>query len=201
MSRALKANVVAVLALLVGVASVQVTTASPIKNWTSNEYVTYTDLNNALNHLHANLGHAHGPIITSADISGSAGITATQTAFPNALKLVANGTWNINPDGGTAYVPMNFSGTFAVTVTKLSTTGYTISGPSGSGNNSDGGTQVFTIIQTGHGASTPVICNPDFPVNFNGPLNVQYACTDVATPATKLNPSQVNLVIYDNRVN
>lgn len=57
----------------------------PIKNWSAGEYITAADLNAALNHLHTNLGHGHGPVIINADISGSAAIAHSKMASPGLL--------------------------------------------------------------------------------------------------------------------
>jgi hypothetical protein len=60
-------------------------TAGTIKVWSSGEYITATDLNAALAHLHVSVGHGHGPVIINSDVSGSAAIAHTKLATPALL--------------------------------------------------------------------------------------------------------------------
>lgn len=64
-------------AALVAIAAV----AGPIKVWSNGEILSSSDLNAALSHLHASVGHGHGPVIVNADISASAGIAQSKIAF------------------------------------------------------------------------------------------------------------------------
>lgn len=74
------------LAALLAVALVATPALSgSIKVWSNGEYITATDLNAALAHLHANLGHGHGAIIVNSDVSASAGIAHTKMATPALL--------------------------------------------------------------------------------------------------------------------
>lgn len=204
-----------ILAFVLGFAIVSVVTvASPIKNWTTNEYVTYSDLNAALNHLHASAGHGHGPVITAADISSSAGIRPEQTTFGSSLSrnLVHTGTWKINPDAGVDYIPVNYSGTLSVAVSK-STDGYAVTGATSSGTNVDGGSAIYTVISqaigTGYsyaGVDTAryVLCwnNTNTPT-FASPLAINYRCQDIAvayTTPTPVSPQYVTVEVYNNKV-
>lgn len=183
--------------------------ASPIKNWTSGEYVTYTDLNAVLNHLHANLGHGHGPIITAADISPSAAIRPEQTTFGSNINktLVASGTWKINPDGGTYYLPVNYAGSLALTVVKVSTTGFGFTGVAASDLLSDGGTQIYTVFYqaVGFDIADSLLCVGQGSVlTLNPPLNMATDCydlTDATWPMSMKNPSGVSVQVYSNAVN
>jgi hypothetical protein len=56
--------------------------AGAIHSWSTGEYITSTDLNAALGHLHANLGHGHGPILINSDISTGAAIAHSKLATP-----------------------------------------------------------------------------------------------------------------------
>lgn len=56
-----------------------------IKTWANGEYITASDLNAALAHLHTNLGHGHGAVVVNADISANAGIAHTKMATPALL--------------------------------------------------------------------------------------------------------------------
>lgn len=62
--------------------------AGPIKSWAAGEYITAADLNTALVHLHTNLGHGHGSVITNADINGSASISHSKMATPGLLPKI-----------------------------------------------------------------------------------------------------------------
>lgn len=59
--------------------------SSPIHTWTAGEYITQTDLNAALTHLHNSVGHGHGPILVNADVSASAAIAHSKLATPALL--------------------------------------------------------------------------------------------------------------------
>lgn len=59
--------------------------SGPIHTWVAGEYITYTDLNANLQHLHNNLGHGHGPVLVNADINTSAAIAHTKMATPALL--------------------------------------------------------------------------------------------------------------------
>lgn len=56
-----------------------------IKVWSNGEYITASDLNAALAHLHANLGHGHGAVIVNTDVSASAAIAHSKMATPALL--------------------------------------------------------------------------------------------------------------------
>lgn len=183
--------------------------ASPIKNWTSNEYVTASDLNANFNHLHANLGHGHGPIITAADISSSAGIRPEQTTFGASINrsLVHVGTYIENPDGGTAYMPINWTGTLAVTVTKIGTSGFEIDGAAAAGALSDGGVGIYTVFYrpVNFAIADSVLCSDQGAPGqtFGSPLHVAVDCydlTDATWPMSNIDPSGVAIEIYSNKV-
>lgn len=182
--------------------------ASPIKNWTSGEYVTYTDLNAVLNHLHANLGHGHGPIITAADISPSAAIRPEQTTFGSNINrsMVYTGTWVINPDGGTAYLPVNQSGSLAVTVSKQSTYGVRLDAAAASGALADGGTMIYTVIF--NNAGIDAFDGTCFPMtggtNLASPLSFVLTCKSMGGPTwplTSVNPTDISFAVYSNATN
>ncbi len=185
--------------------------ASPIKNWTSNEYVTYTDLNNNFNHLHANLGHGHGPIITANDISSNAQIRPEQTTFGPSLTtsrgLVYVGTHIINPDGGTLYNKLNYAGTLSVDVYR-SASGYTVSAGAGSGALQDAGTMIYSIftqqLDLGLTASNLTMCFPAYASTvLASPLTYSAICQTVAsfsTVAVNAPPPAVSVQIYSNKV-
>ena len=177
--------------------------AGPIKNWTTGEYVTYTDLNATLNHLHSNLGHGHGPIITSADISPSANIRPEQTTFGASINksLVFVGTFRRNPDGGTAYVPTNTSGTLAVSVNG-NVNGFVISGAASSGFLSDGGTDKYTVFYTTVGGDAgTILCVPISDPTLSSPLSLATYCDGVfgTTPVGGLVPPGVSVQVFDNK--
>ena len=56
--------------------------AGPVKVWDSGESITSADLNATISHLHANLGHGHGPVIVNADVATSAAISHSKLATP-----------------------------------------------------------------------------------------------------------------------
>ncbi len=189
--------------------------ASPIKNWTSNEQISYYDLNNNFNHLHANLGHGHGPIITANDIASNAGIRPEQTTFglSSNRSQVFEGTFKINPDAGLAYLPINYNGTLAVSIARTAE-GYTITGGSQSGALTDAGTSVYTVITqalgTGYtptaGATTNrfMLCwSIDNGPTFSSPLSIVSRCQDLGTAITTptpVNPQFVSVEVYNNKV-
>lgn len=185
--------------------------ASPIKNWTSGEYVTYSDLNAVLNHLHANLGHGHGPIITAADISPSAAIRPEQTTFGAATNrnLVFEGTFQRNSDGGSAYLPINTGGTLSVTVasnaaTVASSSGFVINGAAATGANADGGSAVYTVFHSVIGtADGHVFCVNSSDPTLASPLQVITYCDKFLgdTPVGGLAPTIVSVQVYSNAVN
>ena len=193
--------------------------ASPIKNWNSNEYIRYSDLNNVVNHLHANLGHGHGAIITANDISSNAAIRPEQTTFGSTINraLVFAGTFGLNPDGGNAYVPINGTGTLAVTVSKTSissdggTWSVVINGAAQSGLNLDSGVHVYTVMYrpvtftsyasifcTDQGGGTGSAGFTSSPIGFG------VDCWDVtllATPyAAAVGPTGMAVEVYNNMV-
>ena len=183
--------------------------ASPIKNWTSNEQITYNDLNTNFNHLHANLGHGHGPIITANDIASNAGIRPEQTTFGNAVSrnLVFEGTFLKNPDAGAAYLPINYSGSLAVTVAKVSTTGAIITGASASGLLPDAGTSMYTVFykptSSSLGGSGLWLCYDAVTSSLlYSPLSVSISCQDVTTWGTPTagNPPGLSVEVYSNKV-
>lgn len=180
--------------------------ANPIKNWTNSEYVTYTDLNNNFNHLHANLGHGHGPIITANDISSNAGIRPEQTTFGTNLNhaLVAVGSWAKNPDAG-AFLPINTSGTLALTITP-SSNGVTITGAAEAGGLSDGGTNIYTVFTRSLSkvSATRSICMDDSSsIILSSPLTVNVACHPVdgiAYIPGFIVPEGISVEVYNNKV-
>lgn len=181
--------------------------ASPIKTWTSNEYIRYSDLNTVLQHLHANLGHGHGAIVTANDIASNAGIRPEQTTFGSSVNrtLVFVGTFTENPDAG-AYLPINTSGSLAVTVTPISTTGFNIDGAAMAGALSDGGTNIFTVFYKPVGlavADTGIICTDQgSTAQLYSPLHIAVDCWDLtdATPPSNVRPTGVSVEIYNNKV-
>lgn len=179
--------------------------ANPIKNWTSSEYVTYTDLNNNFNHLHANLGHGHGPIITANDISANAGIRPEQTTFGAGINrnLVFEGTFTHNPDASwgtlnSIYMPINASGTLAVTV-RDNINGANITA-TGSGTLSDGGSQIYTVFYRSHGADAGnILCVDVNNANLSSSLSLNIFCDDpFGTPGGGISPAGLSLLIYSN---
>jgi hypothetical protein len=188
--------------------------AGPIKNWTSNEYITYTDLNNNFNHLHASAGHGHGPIITAADISASAGIRPEQTTFGNSISRnsVFNGTFKANPDGGTVYVLVNAVGSLNVTVTKFLGTdgggnGFSIDGAAQAGALADGGNQIFTVAYQPRGievsAFPPVLClDQSTTVTLNSPFHLAADCFELYSLPSKYYraPGALEVEVYNNKV-
>lgn len=62
-----------------------VAAASTIKTWSGGETVRATDLNANFSHLHSNLGHGHGAVITNSDVSASAAIAHTKLATPTLV--------------------------------------------------------------------------------------------------------------------
>lgn len=182
--------------------------ASPIKNWTSNENITYTDLNTNFNHLHANLGHGHGPIITANDIAANAGIRPEQTTFGSSINraLVFNGTFKDNPDAGVKYISVNGSGSLAVTLTEIPTSGFQIDAAAASGANPDGGSQVYTVFYKVVGLTagdTGLICTDQGSgVSLSSPLHVAVDCFDLTDPTPPSNkvPNSVSVMVFSNKV-
>jgi hypothetical protein len=179
--------------------------ANPIKNWTSSEYVTYTDLNNNFNHLHANLGHGHGPIITANDISANAGIRPEQTTFGTGVaNLVHLGNWKTNPDGGALYVPVNAKGPLSVSVSTTAD-GFSITGASSSDKLADGGSNVYDVFITpAYAPSTnrAVLCgNSTNDFLYATPLFIQFKCYDVDALdiPTAAVPGAIMIQIYSNK--
>lgn len=179
--------------------------ANPIKNWTSSEYVTYTDLNNNFNHLHANLGHGHGPIITANDISASAGIRPEQTTFGAGIaNLVHLGSYRYNPDGGSAYLQTNAKGSLGITV-NTTATGFTITGAASTDKLADGGSNVYTVFVTP--AYAPSINRAVTCVNdtndflYATPLFISFDCYDIDALdiPTAAVPGAVFIQIYSNK--
>lgn len=178
--------------------------ANPIKNWTSSEYVTYTDLNNNFNHLHANLGHGHGPIITANDISANAGIRPEQTTFGTAMNknMVFNGTFKANPDGGANYILVNGAGSLSVNVSV--SPGINIDGAANAGTLSDGGTLKYTVFYKGVGfviGDTGLACvDQGSTVNLASPFHIAVDCYDLtdATPPSTKNPTGFAVLVYNN---
>lgn len=175
--------------------------ASPIKNWTSNEYIRYSDLNNVVNHLHANLGHGHGAIITANDIASNAGIRPEQTTFGTAVNraLVHEGTYSRNPDGGSAYVPFNYSGSLVVTITST-LTGFTLTGSAESGAGPDGGAAIYTVMHSAMGDGGATDC---WTLNssLTSPLSLTAYCDyTVGAAAGGFPPFGVAVQVYSNKV-
>lgn len=56
--------------------------SGPIHSWSNGEYITHTDLNAALTHLHNSVGHGHGPILVNSDVSASAAIAHSKLKTP-----------------------------------------------------------------------------------------------------------------------
>ena len=78
-----KAFGIVVLTLLV--VAVPSAIAGAIKVWSTGETLSPTDLNANFAHLHAAVGHAHGAVITNADIKSSAAIAHSKMATPGLL--------------------------------------------------------------------------------------------------------------------
>lgn len=181
--------------------------ASPIKNWASNEYIRYSDLNNVVNHLHASVGHGHGAIITANDIASNAGIRPEQTTFGSSINrsLVHIGSYLKNPDGGTAYLPLNYSGDLAVTVTS-NASGFSVAGAAAAGANPDGGSVIYTTFATasGYNSAAATLCYEGVgSTTLSSPLTHDYLCQTIASlsgAASYLSPSAVSLLIYSNEV-
>lgn len=60
-------------------------TAGSIKTWSSGEYITSTDLNAALSHIHTTMVGGHGPRLINADIASGAVISHSKLATPALL--------------------------------------------------------------------------------------------------------------------
>lgn len=183
--------------------------ANPIKSWTSNEYVTFSDLNKNFDHLHSNLGHGHGPIITANDIASNAGIRPEQTTFgAGVANMVHVGSYQSNPDGGTAYLTTNMKGSLAVTVT-ATTTGFSLTGAASTDRLSDGGTNVYSVFVTPAYSRTtnrPTLCaNITNNLVYPTPLFINFDCYDITSTAfgtlARVVPGAVMVQIYSNKVN
>lgn len=113
-------------AALIAIAAV----AGPIKVWSNGEILSSSDLNAALAHLHASVGHGHGPVITNADISASAGIAQSKIAFsiplPKALFQVGTSAGAPCTSGTCTLVGTNTSQLGTLTVTRASAGNYNI---------------------------------------------------------------------------
>jgi hypothetical protein len=73
------------LAIAVALLFAAAVAAGPIHSWSVGEYISSTDLNAALTHLHNSVGHGHGPVIVNADVSASAAIAHSKMATPALL--------------------------------------------------------------------------------------------------------------------
>jgi hypothetical protein len=74
--------------------------AGTIHVWGTGEYITASDLNAVLAHIHNNMVGGHGARLVNSDISSAAAITHTKLATPALLpKLWAQVL--VPPDGGT----------------------------------------------------------------------------------------------------
>ena len=62
-----------------------VASAGSVHVWASGEYITSTDLNATITHLHNNLGHGHGPVLVNSDINTAAAISHAKLATPALL--------------------------------------------------------------------------------------------------------------------
>jgi hypothetical protein len=178
--------------------------AGPIKNWTSNEYITYTDLNNNFNHLHASVGHGHGPVITAADISSNAGIRPEQTTFGNSIgrNLVFSGTFQKNPDAGTAYLLVNAVGSLNVTATKTAG-GVDFTGAAQAGALIDAGTKIYTTTYNPLSDGSDNTQCYTSTVTLSSPFFLSLACYDVPslpTVVTSKSPVLISVEVYNNKV-
>lgn len=183
--------------------------ASPIKNWTSNEQISYSDLNNNFNHLHANLGHGHGPIITANDIASNAAIRPEQTTFGLSTNraLVNVSTWKINPDAGTAYVQVNNTGSLVLTVTRIADSGVNIDGAAATGVLPDAGTNVYTVFYKAVAYDIndlSIICVDQASTpSLHSPLHIAVDCVYLLDLPSSLNyraPSGISIQVYSNKV-
>lgn len=81
-----------VVAVILGVAVVAL--AGPIKNWSSGEIITSTDLNANFNHIHSVMVGGHGARLVNADVSASAAIShsklATPALLPKAMGIITS---------------------------------------------------------------------------------------------------------------
>jgi hypothetical protein len=109
--------------------------AGPIKNWAAGEYITAADLNTTLNHLHSNLGHGHGSVITNADINGSAAISHSKMATPGLLPKIwaivtcspsACATPDISPALVISSVTYSAAGLYVVNFSARANTSYAV---------------------------------------------------------------------------
>ena len=191
--------------MLVGLMLGAYTWASPIKNWTTNEQVTYTDLNNNFNHLHANLGHGHGPIITANDIAANAAIRPEQTTFGSSINraLVFSGSFIRNADGGLPYLPVNAAGSISVTV-NAAATGININGSASTGVNSDAGTQIYTVmfraINDGTGGVNALVDCVEINSSLSSPFIVNAYCSHWVGFDGGVPPPGVAVEVYNNKV-
>ena len=205
-------GVAAMCGLLMAVAwplteGVKTVEASPVKVWSSNEYIRYSDLNAVISHLHANLGHGHGAIITANDIASNAAIRPEQTTFGSSVNrtLVAVGTWEVNPDAG-AFLPINTSGELELTITPITGSGFNIDGAAGTGALSDAGTDIYTVFYKAVGfeiGDTGLICTDQgSTVSLSSPLHIAVDCFDLtdATPPSNKVPNGVAVQVFSNKV-
>ena len=167
-------------------------------------------MNATLNHLHSNLGHGHGPIITAADISPSAAIRPEQTTFGSSLNrsLVYEGTFMHNPDAsmgtnGSQYIPVNFSGSLSVSVVD-NINGFVINGVASTGNLTDGGVNVYTVMYKVNGADAGhLLCVDSSDPKLYSPLQVVGYCDKLLgdTPVGGVAPPGLSVMVFDNKVN
>ncbi len=103
----------------------------PIHTWVAGEYIDASRLNAALQHLHANLGHGHGPVLVNGDINGSAAIAHSKLATPGLLPKawVALSAACATSGAGAACTAVDSSGSAVVTSTGTTDGEYTVTFP------------------------------------------------------------------------
>lgn len=103
-----------------------------IKTWSAGEYITATDLNAALAHLHTNLGHGHGPVIINSDINASAAIAHSKMATPALLpkafgNITCSGAGCSSGDtNGITSTARTSAGVYTVTIPARANTSFTV---------------------------------------------------------------------------
>ena len=135
--------------------------AGSLKTWSTGEYITATDLNANLAHLHNSVGHGHGAVIVNADVSTSAAIAHSKLASPSLVPRAfvniyggacTSGTCSTTTRTGvTSVVNTGTAGTYTVTLSTTQNTAYyavliTASGQVAA-TGTDGGT-VFTHCES-----------------------------------------------------
>lgn len=105
--------------------------AGAIHSWSTGEYITATDLNAALTHIHNTMVGGHGPRLINADVSTSAAIAHSKLATPGlvAKAWVALSATCVTSGAGAACTAVDSSGTAVVTSTGATDGEYTVTYP------------------------------------------------------------------------